>query len=363
MRNNVFILLISLFLMGFLICACSSSMPAHVTGPKPAALGKMNEIVVIADKDLWEGAVGDTFKYYFGSAYPIMPTPEPIFDIRHFTPEQLKLEPLRKELRTYVFLADLNDTDSQGTQMVASDLGRANYERTKEDMTFNTSIGKDKWAKGQVLFYLFANGHDKLNQTIQKSFSTIATRVNEHDSKQLEQATYANPVHTENTKLLKERYAIDLKLPTDYSNVEIEDERLVWFRKDDAEYTLNLVFDKSSYTNKSQLTDAAIKDWINDFGIRYVLTDTEGSKFIINDEDLPIFDYTREIDGAFVKELRGTWEMTQDFIAGPFFGYALLNESKNEVINVLAFLTAPGKNKRDRMQQLEFMVNSMKFVQ
>jgi hypothetical protein len=39
---------------------------------KPVAMARMNEIVAIADKDMWEGPMQDTFNFYFQSAYPII---------------------------------------------------------------------------------------------------------------------------------------------------------------------------------------------------------------------------------------------------------------------------------------------------
>jgi len=352
---------ISLLFVCLMALACKSSMGGAQLGPKPSALGKMNEIVVIADEELWQGAIGDTFKFYFGSAYPIMPTPEPIFDLRHFTPKQLKEQGLRKELRTYVILADLNDTNSSTTTMVATDLGQIKYEKSLNDQTFNTSVGKDKWAKGQVLFYLFANGEKKLAEVIAGSFSAIATKVNEHDEKQLSQSAYVDAANMAYSKLMIEKYGVDIKIPLSFRKA-IGDEDLTWFRKDDGEYILNLVFDKRKYSNQKQLSPDAIKKWINGFGQAFVTSDEKGSVLVVNDEDLPIFDYTKEIQGAFTTELRGTWEMTKDFYAGPFFAYSILNEKDNEVIYALAFIAAPGKDKRDRMQQLEYMIHSLEWT-
>lgn len=345
-----------------LACSCSTGMGSAKTGPKPHALGKMNEVVVIAEKDLWEGAIGDTFKFYFGSAYPIMPTPEPIFDIRHFDLKDLTNAPLRKELRTYVILADLNDTDSDITRMVGTDLGESKYDKSKSDNTFNSSVGKDKWAKGQVLFYLFANGEDKLAEVIGKSFPGIATRVNKHDEEKLGQSIYAGAHNLDFENLIEQKYGMNIKIPVSF-NKALDVDDLTWFRRDDREYALNLVFDKKTYESESQLETQAIKDWISDFGKTYVTSDQKGDILVINDDDLPIFDYTKEIKGAFAKEVRGTWEMTAEFLAGPFFGYSILNEKTNEVIYALAFISAPGKDKRDRMQQLEHMIHSLEWME
>ena len=123
MKYLVYIFSISTVLS---LYSCNEEM-AKTYEYKPMAMARMNEIVAVADKDLWEGAVQDTFNYYFQSAYPIMPTPEPMFDVRHFTPIQLDNESLRKELRTYIVLADLNDPESSTTKMLRRDLGEERF--------------------------------------------------------------------------------------------------------------------------------------------------------------------------------------------------------------------------------------------
>ena len=360
MEMKVKYLVFGLIIM--LAYSCSSGMKNANNSIKPHALGKMNEIVVIADDELWEGAVGDTFKFYFGSAYPIMPTPEPIFDIRHFTYERMSTAPLLKELRTYIILADLNDTDSEITQMVGQDLGENKYDKSQTDNSFNTSIGKDKWAKGQILFYLFANGEEPLADVVSKNFSAIATRINKHDAVKLSQSTFAGTESLLHENMMVEKYGMNVKVPQAFKKA-IEVNNLTWFRRDDKEYILNLVFDKRPYTSEDQLSKGAIQEWIDNFGVALVTSEQEGSKMVVNDKDLPIFDYTKEINGAFTTEIRGTWEMTRDFLAGPFFGYSILNENKNEVIYALAFISAPGKDKRDRMQMLDHMIQSLEWME
>ena len=82
---------------------------------------------------------------------------------------------------------------------------------------------------------------------------------------------------------------------------------------------------------------------------------------VINDDDLPVFDYTYDIDGKYTREIRGVWEMVNDFMGGPFASYAILNETNNEVIFVDTFIYAPGKEKRNMMQELEYIVRHSTF--
>ena len=81
----------------FLTLGSCNDEVANQFSPKPSALGRLNEIEIISDDEIWDGPTGDSIRYYFGSSYPIMPTPEPIFDMRQFSPRDLTQEPLRKD--------------------------------------------------------------------------------------------------------------------------------------------------------------------------------------------------------------------------------------------------------------------------
>jgi len=69
--------------------------------PRAVALGTVNQLTIISDTDLWENEIGDSIQYYFGSAFPLLPQPEPLFDLKHYTPEDIQSEPLRRELKAY----------------------------------------------------------------------------------------------------------------------------------------------------------------------------------------------------------------------------------------------------------------------
>jgi len=80
--------LFALAIAAFISTSCTEEARTRLSA-KANAFGKANHVVVIADKDVWEGAVGDTFRFYFSSAFLILPQPEPILDLKHFTPLDL----------------------------------------------------------------------------------------------------------------------------------------------------------------------------------------------------------------------------------------------------------------------------------
>lgn len=329
---------------------------------KANAMGKLNEIVVIADQELWESPLQDTFLYYFESAYPIMPAPEPIFDVRHFTLDDLYAEPLRQELRTYVFLADVNDMDSKTTGVIKSDFGQERFNKAVNG-EITTAVGKDKWARGQLIIFLLGKGEEGLAASIRKNYPTIARRVNEHDYGILEARVYASKDNPGLSNKIATEYGIKMNIPARFQvALDDQDENIIWLRKDEKEAIMNMVVRKYEYTNENQLRLENIKKLRNDYGKEFVSSEQPGSFMVINDRDLPVYEYTYDINGLYTRELRGIWEMSNDFLGGPFASYLILDKDKGIMVFVDTFVFAPGKNKRDLMQQLEFIVKSAQVI-
>ena len=358
MSLNNFVLLLLLVL----VTSCNNEITQQLE-PKGVALGKMNEIVVISDEQLWESMVGDTFRYYFESAYPILPVPEPMFDIRHFSVEEIEAQPLRKELRTYVILSNLADENSPATNMVMNDLGDEKYYRARTKSELNSSVGKDKWARGQVLFYVFGNTHDEIAASIRKHFPAIARRVNDHDEKQLKSTIYIDRINKGLSKKVKEDFGLEIEVPGEYQ-VAAEDtkDNVLWLRKDTKDAILNMVFRSLDYNDQAQLAMENMIKLRNDFGAKYVSSDIENDAMVVNDKDLPVYEYTFELDGKYTKEFRGVWEMTDSFAGGPFNTYLIVDDENRRIIYADVFVMAPGVSKRNYMMQLDYIIKSGKLI-
>ena len=119
--------------------------------------------MVVAEKGTWEGVVGETFREYFVQPYPVLPQPEPIFDIKFVASSELKN--LQREVRTIVFLGTIEGINST-SQMIKQSLGNETYEKAKEDLSINLAYREDLWADGQLIVYLFAPTDAQLIENI-----------------------------------------------------------------------------------------------------------------------------------------------------------------------------------------------------
>ena len=358
--------------------SCSADGLATIA-PLPLAVGKTNEIRIVCDQDDWEGPLGDSIRYHFQAPFLILPNPEPMFDLKHFTAEQVINNELRRNLRTYVFVGDLSDTHSATTKLILQDLNGEKLRRAKEDPSFNTMIGKNKWATGQIMVYLFGNNMEALFKNIREKYPTIARRINEFDEDKIQRSAYVYGESNLLNNKMRDLMNVEMHIPSDYdlalersvpATITSEDKvtedavpgiDLLWMKRDTKNELSNIFAYSLPYVSKEQFKKQNIINLINEIGKKYIPSTIEDSYLVINDVDLPVFSTDMKINGSYAIELRGIWEMENDFMGGPFVSYLVHNEKDGRLVLLNGFVYAPSVNKRNYMQEIAVLLKNSKF--
>ena len=347
---------LSRFIVFLLVCSvgltsCGSEELQSTFEPTPSAFGQINSLVVIADSSTWKAGVRDSVAYFFEAPYIILPQPEPIFDVRFIEPGRVAAEPTWGQLRNYVVLADLSDKDSPTTQMVLNDLTDAKIQQVREE-GFGTAVAKNKWATGQQLVYILGRTHDELLTGMSTVYPGVVRRIQEGEDERMRVTTYFEGVNRRLGDTIQELAGARLEIPGGYDRVPLNTDSVVWLRKEVQGASLNIMLTKVPYQNQAQLTKEGLKEIRNRIGREYVSSTTDNTYMQINDTDLPLFTEATELNGAFAIEGRGIWEIENDFLAGPFVSYLLNDEADNELVFVDGFVYAPGRRKRDLMEEV-----------
>jgi hypothetical protein len=345
-------------------CASDSSGPSIAptpAGQKATAHGRVNQLLVVCDSNLWKGAVGDSFFYYFSAPYILLPQPEPIFDVVHMTPEALAAQPLKKEFRTVVFIADLNDENSTTSRMTRADLGPEKLVEVQKGKGYNVTIGQDKWALKQQLFYVNGLGEDKLVECIAANFPAIARKINERDQETIKSTAFQGGEDATLQGDIFAKFNLKMRIPKGFKLAKYDgSSNTLWLRSDEREIIANIIVYKLPYKDKSQLTKAGIKK-IRD-GVTGIVTTQQPNTYMrINDEDLPLFVENKTINNVYTVQAKGVWDIVNDFKGGPFVTNLMLNPKTNELVLVDGFVFAPGKDKRNYMQELELVLSTAGF--
>jgi len=349
----------SLLLAAYLCTSCTEEARSRLAA-KANAFGKANHVVVVADKDVWEGVVGDTFRFYFSSAFLILPQPEPILDLKHFTPQDLEKDPIRRELRTYIYLSDMMDKSSPTAALMLEDVGSERVRAAREGKGYGNIQKRDKWAVGQLNIYMYATSRETMVANIKNNYATILDRIKEQDSELIEANIYAGGESRKAIENVNTSMGIKVKIPFDYY-VVMDDSSTMWIRKMTKEFSSNILLHKLPYTDRDQLTYEGIKSLRDTLTKRYVSSEIEDSYMLINDVDLPMFVKTIDFNNSYAVEARGIWELNNDYMGGPFLSYLVHQSESDELYLLDGFIFAPSKKKRELMQYLEYILNTVEF--
>ena len=74
------------------------------------------------------------------------------------------------------------------------------------------------------------------------------------------------------------------------------------------------------------------------------------------------FYYKSKILGLELYITKGTWEVKNDFMAGPYVNYIIKDTVNKRNIVIEGFSFAPSESKRDYMFELNTIITTMKFV-
>ena len=349
MRHR-FLFFLLLSCLGFAVSSCGSDMAAGLN-PRPSAFGKINSLFVIADDAVWDAGARDSVAFFFEAPYLILPQPEPIFDVRHITPKEIAEQPTLQELRNYIVLSDLSDTESATTKMVLADLNDAKIQQIREE-GFGTAVARNKWATNQQLIYLLGRDRQELLTGLSNAYPAVVKRIDERENERIKTTAYFPGINKSLGREVQAKSGALMDIPGNYEIVPVEADNFAWVRKNVKGGSLNIMATKVPYDSPDQLSKEGLKAIRDRVGREYFGSSLDSTFMRINDTDLPLFVTPTEVNGQYSLEGRGIWEMENDFLAGPFISYLINDENDKQLVLVDGFVLAPGRKKREFMEEL-----------
>jgi hypothetical protein len=98
----------------------------------------------------------------------------------------------------------------------------------------------------------------------------------------------------------------------------------------------------------------------NSIGKKHIPGTDPETMHMITEEAYTPFTSEVVLDGKKTFETRGKWEVKNDFMAGPFLNYSVVDKKNNRIIVFEGFTYAPSVNKRAFLFELEAIAKSMK---
>ena len=158
---------------------------------------------------------------------------------------------------------------------------------------------------------------------------------------------------------LQERFQILMLYPTAYKTVK-DTANFVWIQKEIPKGHMNLV----AYSLPSNSLRGNVKKRIleirDSIGKAHIPGRLKGSYMITERAYRPYF-YKKLMEGRLTYMTKGTWEVANDFMAGPFVNYMIKDILNNRWLVIEGFTFAPASNKRDQMFELNTIIEAVVF--
>lgn len=317
----------SLFLVLSFFFLLLSSCKKHEEGQRKST-GKINTISVVIDNQLWNGEVGDRIRAKFASPVIGLPQEEPLFTINQYP---------AKLMEGFV-------TDSRTIIVV------------KKETETSFSIKKNQYASPQNVFHISGRTNTAILGIIEKNTPKIIQIIKETEiaeRQRLQSQSLINPV------IIRNKFRIDLKVPSGYSYV-LQKSKFLWLKKEIISGNTSILIYEVPMSSIKKGADQVLniikmRDSIGSLYIRGTELDTQ---MITEEGYAPYFSKTR-INDKPAYETKGTWELKNDFMSGPFVNYAIVDESHNRMLVLEGFCYSPSKEKRDLMHELEAIIKSV----
>ena len=298
--------------------SCSESKESLL----PGSSGNINNISVVINDELWDGTVGEVIRESFSRPIYGLPQIEPVFSLNHI-PSKIFSGFVTKS-RT-ILKIDISE---------------------KEGL----SSFKNSYASPQRIIQVTGKTPEKIISIIKENLNSIFSSLYFSEIKEKQRRISKN---LNQTKSVFEITGVSLRFPSAYRVAKV-DSNFVWIRRDIETGSVNLFISRQS--NKTNKSIIETRDSISK---RYIPGPTENS-FMAT--DLMYKPNTQEIyiGDKQVSETRGLWEVSGQFMAGPFLNY-MIEIDEGETIVLDGFVYSPGTNKRNYIFELEAIIRSVRF--
>ena len=292
---------------------------------KPDSVGNINSLQIVAPDELWEGPVGESVREHFAAPYDGLPQDEPMYSMVQMKPTSFTDFAQRYRIFLHVTLSDSS----------------------------NVSIKSNSFAKPQTGAFITAPTEAELIALINENQEKIKSHFYESEIREKQKRIRLS---LEKLDSLEQEFGVSLKVPSAYRSANTG-EGYYWLRKSVEAGTTNIfIYEVPLNTIRRDSAMSDIIEMRNTIGAN-LLPVEDGSKFITEAAYSP-FLFTSELDGKFTYITKGTWEITDAYMAGPFVNYAVRDEANNRWLILEGFSYAPSEAKRDLQFELEAILKS-----
>ena len=295
------------------------------------ANGKINNIAIIVDDALWNGEVGDSVRNKFAAPVLGLPQEEPLFNINQY--------PIK--------LMEGFMTDSRNVIVI------------KKGDVDEYNVKKDEYASPQNVFHITGKSVNSILSLIEKTVPQIIKTIHQNEIEESQRLARKSLLKQD---YFEKKFKISLQVPSSYE-LMVQDANFVWLKKEIISGNTSILIYQVPLTvlNNHNSIVANIITMRDSIGNLYIHGKEPNTDMITEEAYAPYF-FVVNLDGKLTYETKGTWELRDDFMSGPFINYAIIDKDNDRVLVLEGFSYSPSKEKRDLMLELEAIIRSVAVI-
>lgn len=315
-----------LFLTALLLISCKDSSEKNRRVISDSS-GNINQLNIVIDNELWKGSVGEFTREILAAPVDGLPQEEPLFSLSQMPSESF--EGFVRKNRLFL--------------------------KIKKGPSSSFEVVTDAYAKPQTGVIISAKDDNEIIALLEKYSDSIIKTFKKTELTE-KQRRIGKGLKKDNN--LEEKFGLSLKFPTVY-RYAVEQEDFYWLRKEIPKGNMEiLVYEVplSAIDKDTNVINNIIK--IRDSIGKVHISGPVDDSYMITEEAYAPYLFETEIDGKFTYETRGTWEVKNAFMAGPFVNYAIRDEKNNRYLILEGFVFSPSRSKRDNIFELDAILQS-----
>ncbi|BDX37283.1 DUF4837 domain-containing protein [Tenuifilaceae bacterium CYCD] len=296
----------------------------------PNVTGCAGEVVLTLPKELVNDSIGKNYKAILAEDFPYLPQSEPIFDLITIPPQAF----------TDIFKSHRN--------IIINEVSKE-YKEPK------LILKRDVWASPQTVLYVVGPTYKSIGSYIIKEREKIVAIFEQAERDRVIQ----NAITYEDkgiAPILQKKFNISIKIPKGYE-IRRQTDDFIWLSLETPKISQGLIIYSFPYTEKNTFSADYLIKKRNEF-VNQIPGPTDSSYMITSMVFPPSFSAMMFKDRYF-GILRGFWDVYKHPMGGPFIGFSTLDEKRQVVINVEAYVFAPGSKKRNYLRQVESLIYTL----
>ncbi|MBO4475317.1 MAG: DUF4837 family protein [Bacteroidales bacterium] len=320
--KKIFFILVSLLA----VAGCTSTKALL-----PNVSGKAGEIIVVIEKNDWEGALGNDVRELLASDCPWLAQKEPLYSLVNVPAGGFG--DLFKIHRNIVYFMINSQVDSAGVQ-----------------------YRHDVWAAPQCLVQVNARTSEEASGILASEGKTIVSFIEQAERDRV----IRNSIRYEERSIaekVQEVFGGSPHFPMGYKLKKITPD-FAWIA-DEKQYTIQgvLVYRYPATRDADELSVDRIIAKRNEMLRTNVPGMFENTWMTTGDYMPPQLEFIR-YRGRDFAQVRGLWEVENDYMGGPFVSHSFYSPDGEYVIVAEAFVYAPKYDKRQYLRQVESILFS-----